>query len=86
MNEEKGEDESELACFERKSGEKMRNLKCLQVDRRYKKVLKGKKESIRSRSSTGSLRQILRSISGVEVAGDILLTTASSINGIEAKR
>ncbi|KAF5806426.1 hypothetical protein HanRHA438_Chr05g0230251 [Helianthus annuus] len=57
-------DEGELVCLEIKRGEKIKERKYLQVDRRDKKVLRGSKERMRSRSSTGSLDQIFRSIGG----------------------
>lgn len=45
-------------------GEYMRDLKLLQVDRRFKKFLSGRKQSMCSRSSSGRWDQILGSISG----------------------
>lgn len=47
-----------------KEGEYMREKKPLQVDLRFKKVLRGRKESMYSRISCGNLLQILGSISG----------------------
>lgn len=51
-------------CWEMKEGEKMREFKCLEVDLRGKKVLRGKKERTRSRSSGGRWFHILGSICG----------------------
>lgn len=51
-------------CLEMKEGENNRDLKCLQVDLRTMKVLRGSMERIRSRSSSGKLLHIPESISG----------------------
>jgi hypothetical protein len=45
-------------------GENTRDLKCLQVDLKFNKVLRGRQERICSRSSFGSRLQIFGSISG----------------------
>lgn len=63
MKEEKGEEEDKDECLEIKQGENIRELNCLQVDLRLRKVLRGKKESTRSRRWSGSLLHILGSIS-----------------------
>lgn len=49
-------------CFEMKGGENMRDQKPLQVDLRFKKVLRGRKESMYSRISGGNLLQIMGSM------------------------
>lgn len=62
-NEEKCEEEEEDEVnFETKEGEKIRVLKCLQVDVRLKKVFNGKNDRTCSRTSSGNLLQILGSI------------------------
>lgn len=50
--------------MEMKEGENTRDQKPLQVDLRFKKVLRGRKESMYSRISGGNLLQILGSIGG----------------------
>lgn len=55
------EDDEKL---EIKEGLKRRDLKRLQVDLRLKMIFRGRKQKIRSRSSSGRLDQILGSISG----------------------
>lgn len=56
-----------------KLGEKTRDLKFLQVDLKFKNVLSGKRESMCSRSSGGSLLQIPGSISVEPDVGDFKL-------------
>lgn len=63
MKEEKGEEEDKDECLEIKQGENSRELNCLQVDLRPRKVLRGKKESTRSSRWSGSRLHILGSIS-----------------------
>lgn len=48
MKEEKGEEE-DSECLEMKQGENRRELKCLQVGLRLRKVLRARKERTRSR-------------------------------------
>lgn len=50
--------------MEMKEGENNRDLKCLQVDLRTMKVLRGSMERIRSKTSSGKLLHIPASISG----------------------
>jgi len=49
-----------------KEGENMRDQKPLQVDLRFKKVLRGRKERMYSKISGGNLLQILGSIGGAD--------------------
>jgi len=54
-----------------KEGENMRDQKPLQVDLRFKKVLRGRKERMYSRISGGNLLQILGSIGGADDDDDL---------------
>lgn len=65
-NEDEDLDEEEK-CFEMKKGEKIKDRKCLQVDRRFKTVFRGRHERTCSRSSSGRLLHRTGSMSG-EVA------------------
>lgn len=49
------EDDEEEKCLEMKEGEKVRDLKCLQVDCKYRNVLRGRQDRVCSKSSSGSL-------------------------------